>query len=182
MVAGPTGPRLGYAMSQIQSSRKSRRAAAGAVAARWHRARVTAEHRDGRGVTESRHGTTAEAIQHGVTLALRTRNRSSVYRCVTVHGRVSTRLIGTELTLRRLSRRDLKARLANLEVAVAERDAGAWRPSPWRPGPLPAGRASLHGTIQAPLRSDEERARWIADWIAATPPAPRDVTAWWARG
>lgn len=168
-------------MSQSQSSRKSRRAAAGAVAARWHRARVTAEHRDGRGVTESRHGTTADAIHHGVALALRVRNRSSVYRRVVVHGRVSTRLIGSELVLRKLSRRDLKALLANLEVAIAERDSRAWRPKPWRPAPLPTGNASLHGSIQAPLRSDSERAAWIADWIAATPPAPRDVTAWWNR-
>lgn len=172
---------MSQSQSQSQQRAKSRRAAASAVSMRWHRARVTAEHRDGRGVTESRHGNTADAVRHAVALALKSRNRSSVYRRVVVHGRVSTRLVGSELVLRKLSRRDLKALLANLEVAIAERDSRAWRPTPWRPESLPVGNASLYGSVQAPLRSDSERAEWVAEWIAATPPSPRDEMAWWNR-
>lgn len=151
---------------------RSRRAAASAVSMRWHRARVTAVRADGR-VTESRHGTTADAVSHAVALAVQSQSngRGRAYKECRVHGRVSTRLVGSELVVWRVSKRDLSPIVDSIRSRAAARFSGAYT------GPSFAPVVSRHDAVAAPaLRSESERSEWLAaNGVTVRPVVPDEV-------
>lgn len=157
------------------SKSRSRRAAASAVSMRWHRARVTAVRADGR-VTESRHGTTADAVSHAVALAVQPQSngRGRAYRECRVHGRVSTRLVGSELIVRRVSKRELSPIVDSIRSRAAARSSFSFAvvPAPVVPAapcglPPATTRARVVRSVPRAFESGDAAFRaLVADWAA----------------